>query len=437
MFRFELNDVKIYCLIVLLATCFVRCDDSKRDLSLRSDTDLYLYRMNNEQASERLSSMMYNTTNPDNPVERFKLVHISDIHVSDESIDNNRKDPKNLKEAITFANQNNLKINALAATGDFIDYSSKKNALSFLQSFFDNLYSVNNTIPTFPCYGNHDSNTKDGEKESYINTSELYNAFDNRGNYSLQKENRKNYYYADVPNPMGGVIRFIALDMLDQPGNFYNTLFNAIYSQEQINWLGNVALQKDMTDGHSVVVLTHYPFQSRWGRHLQASTFVHEWRMIPEIIEAFRTKQNIEKSYKAHSVPAGTSEYINTNFDFSVTPGEFICHLAGHIHFTEIYPIERLSNQSVILPPQLMLIGPNMLPNGRKEFHGSTDYQGIGAVNNSFCIYAIDTNEKKIYATYFGSKPLAYEVSEEIKVLPYMNSFSEETFEFSKIENSH
>lgn len=86
--------------------------------------------------------------------------------------------------------------------------------------------------------------------------------------------------------------------MLDQPGTEYNTRIYAYYSQEQINWLGNIALKKGITDQHSIIILNHYPFQaysSKANTYLCDGDFVHPWFMIPEIIEAYRSRSSISK----------------------------------------------------------------------------------------------------------------------------------------------
>ncbi|MDR1335657.1 MAG: hypothetical protein LBK22_02375, partial [Tannerella sp.] len=52
------------------------------------------------------------------PNNIFTLVHISDAHLSPWSSNNKPGNPSNLIEAVRFANDPELKIHALAATGD-------------------------------------------------------------------------------------------------------------------------------------------------------------------------------------------------------------------------------------------------------------------------------------------------------------------------------
>lgn len=399
-----LNEIKVYFCFILFVFTYTGCGDKNElEYTLRSDTNEYYYNINKADAANRVKSIMYATGEADllssSPSERFKLIHISDAHLSNASSDNNYKNPNNLIEAVTFANQPDLRINAMVATGDHINDNSKYIASLFMESFVQNLYK-DNTVPTFACFGNHDSNMMGHYKNYYFSTPELFNFFYNKVNYPLQQENGTNYYYADVANPMGGYIRFIALDMLDQPGNEINTLYNVVYSQKQINWLADVALKKGMTEQHSVVILTHFPFQPKWGHYLCDGDYIHSWKIVPEIVEAFRTKQAIQRDY---SSKFDSFKTIQVDADFTNTPGEFICHLGGHAHITAQFEITGLSNQSEELLPQQMLLCTNMSPSEIGTVYNKVPRRSKSLSNNSFCIYAIDTIEKKIYITFFGA----------------------------------
>jgi predicted MPP superfamily phosphohydrolase len=358
--------------------------------------------VNNKQAVDRLASVMYNKTDSANPVERFKLVHISDVHVSAWSVDNNYKSPNNLIESVTFANQTELRINAMVATGDHISGGTKREALAYLNSFYTHLYT-DNRIPTFPCYGNHDSNMDIHLQNEYLNSAELANAFNNKGNYSLQRPAGKSYYYADVRNPMGGFIRFIALDMTDQPANQYNTLINAVFSQEQTDWFANVALKQGMTGEHSVIVLTHYPFQSYKNdasTYLIDGNFIHTYKLFPEIIEAFRSRSSIQKTYGNIRKPLNT---CTVDYDFSESKGEFICYLGGHAHVFALFDVEGLDNANEQLLPQRMILCTNQAASNAGVVFSNVRRENAGISSNGFNLYSIDTRERKIYITYFGA----------------------------------
>ncbi|MDR3142947.1 MAG: metallophosphoesterase [Tannerellaceae bacterium] len=393
------KEISVFLLFVL---CFIitGCDD--KPYTLRSNDYEFYYMVNNRQAAARLASFMYNKTGTADPVERFKLVHISDVHVSDWSVDNNYKSPKNLTESVKFANQSELRINAMAATGDHISGGIKSGALLYLNSFYTHLYT-DNRIPTFPCYGNHDSNMGERLQKEYLSSAELANAFNNKGNYSLQRPAGKNYYYADVKNPMGGFIRFIALDMTDQPAFQYNTMKEAAFSQEQIDWFANVALKQGMTGQHSVIVLTHYPFQSYRSdasTYLIDGNFIHTYKLFPEIVEAFRSRSSIQKTFENIRQP---SETCTVDYDFSESEGEFICYLGGHAHVFAVFDVGGLSNANEQLLPQRMILCTNQAASEAGVVFNSVHREVNGISSNSFTVYSIDTRERKIYVTYFGS----------------------------------
>ena len=225
----------LYLIYVIIVLPFaVACRDTEDNLTvstLRSDIHDYLYTINNSEATQRLDSIMYNKTDTDKIYERFKIVHISDPHISAISTNNNYTNPINLKQSVTFANQSKLKINALIATGDFISNSSRKDAILFMESFTKHFYEGNH-IPSFICTGNHDCNMIEKVSKNYISKEKIHSIL-----FPKQTQTNQNYFYADIPNPQGGTIRIISLDMLDQPGTEYNTRIYAYYSQEQINWL--------------------------------------------------------------------------------------------------------------------------------------------------------------------------------------------------------
>ena len=227
----------------------------------------------------RVKSIMYNENDTKQIYERFKIVHVSDPHLSKYSISNNTSWPINLIQSVDFANQSELRINAMTVTGDFISNGKKSDAISYLNSFKNYIFQ-NNWIPTLLCNGNHDCNYKENEPDYFINKDEI--------NRILYPETN-NYYYRDIANPQGGKIRFIALDMLDQSELQYNTLFYTYYSQEQINWFGEIALKENLSDNDHIIILNHYPFAPYSSGNetlLCDGDYIYSWKMIPEIIEA-------------------------------------------------------------------------------------------------------------------------------------------------------
>ena len=412
-----------YLLIILCILVGYSCDDkmTKEEYERLAQNN---YSQNNVIAQKRLKSIMFHDENMN--IERFKIIHISDSHVSAKSNSSNHyENPRNLKEAIAFANQDSLYINALVCTGDLIDNGKKEDAFKFMSSFFNSFYN-NNSIPSFPLFGNHDSNiiynrvNKTSNED--LRKTELHSNFNNKGNYDLQRPHGENYYYADVANPMGGTIRIIALDMLDQEGTEYYTQDTVIYSDKQVQWFCETALKENMTSAHSVIVLNHYPFARMcWGdgsTYLDWGDFVHPWNMIPEIVEAFREKIPIAKTYQNRQI----KDSIIINTDFTSTPGEFICYMGGHAHVTARFDIAELENSTGNLLPQKMLLCSNMSPSEVGTMYNRVKREPYSLSDNSFCIYAIDTKEKKIYITFFGAympEGMTNRECSEIQVISY------------------
>jgi hypothetical protein len=238
-----------------------------------------------------------------------------------------------------------------------------------------------------------------------ITKADTYNNITSRINYPIRHSGTENYYYADVANPTGGKIRLIGLDILDQDSPRYNTQSHAILSQRQIDWFSGTALKEGMTSGHSVIVLIHYPLtEDPEIRKYVYNWFVYDWRVIPEIVEAFRGKTCLSKTY-ANSMDASDSLLVDVSY--ADTPGEFICYLGGHIHTYLDFEITDIGNVNPLLPKQIMIISNNMSPSDRnvKSF---IERSNLGLSNNSFNIYEIDTYSKTIYVAFFGAPGLYY-----------------------------
>ena len=393
-----------YLFLSLLWIC-CGCENTLDGLSLRSDQNERFYWGNNAAASERVAKIMYNESNGSRS-ERFKIVHISDVHISSWSPSNHYVLPINLRQSVQFANQPELRINAMAVTGDFISYGKKSEAKAYMKSFASSL-KQDNFIPYVICTGNHDSNIGAQEDRSPIMSTLFYKPeitnllFTNNQN-SYKRIPNENYYYKDFSNPQGGTIRMIALDMIDQPSDVYNTLNYAHYSQEQINWLSNVALREGMTSSHSVIILNHYPFQhhdSGASTYLCDGDYVHPWYMIPEIVEAFRGHTTLTKTYPNQF----GGEDIHVDADFTNNTATFICYLGGHIHANAYFEIKGLSNEQMNLPKQKMIICTNQAPSEAGTVYNRVKREEDSLSSNSFCIHAIDTQEHKIYITFFGA----------------------------------
>ena len=410
----------LICNIVFLIvlTIWVGCEDEEADLRLRNSENEVYYWENNKLAAQRFATIMYR--HDGRRTERFKMVHISDSHLSSWSFSNNYKLPINLLQSVKFANQQELKINTIVATGDLISNGKKEEAIDYMRSFVSNFY-MENYIPSFLCTGNHDSNSIDYIKNSFLYKNEVNRIMFSATNYRINRPFGENYYYSDVPDPQGGVMRIISLDMLDQTASEYNTLFYASFSQAQVDWLAEVALKEGMTDRHSVIILSHYPFQcydQNATTYLCDGDFVHSWNMIPEIVEAFRTHSSLNKNYPNK---LNKNDSIHVNFDFSGCQGEFVCYLGGHAHCSAYFNVIGLSNESSNFQPQKMLLCTNQAPSESGVIYNRVVRKEGSTSSNCFSIYAIDTKEKNIYVTFFGAyKPSNDQDYPGVFSIPYL-----------------
>lgn len=390
-------------LILLILTLF----------SCNKDNSEEWFAQNSTESLTNLNKIMYGTNNKDenatstlkndNTYERFKIVHISDIHLSDFTMDNKYDNPTNLKQAIAFANLQECQINALVASGDFINTTEKddkQTAIKYLKSFTSTFFSFNNTVPSFLCTGNHDTNMLTDFSSNYISKQELHAILFEKNNYTYHQIPGENYYYADVPDGNGNIIRFIALDNTDQKDFTYNSLHVSCITQKQVDWLINIALKENMTDKHSVIIINHHPLQAYskdqstymcTGEHLYKET------LVPSIINAFIQKKNFKATYNTAQSPFGT---IHVDAEFENCKGDFICYLGGHTHTQAHFEVMCDTPQA---SKQIMLLANTMAPDMQNNNYGYIARDKNSTSSNSFSIYAIDTNEKKIYITYFGA----------------------------------
>ena len=398
----------IYLLCILLA-----CSKEHPEIELNNKSIEDAYMQNNIEASKRFQSIAFDTTNIDEPRERFKIVHISDAHLSAYSASNHYTNPNNLIESVRFANQPELRVNAILSTGDNISNAPFGSASKYMGSFFEHLYEKN-SIPTFSCYGNHDCNTDNVDFSQALNYPLLL--------HHIIQESGTNeiYFYKDLKNPMGGTIRIISLNMLDQHVIKHSMFMRAVYSQEQIDWLGDVALKEGMTENHSILILNHFAFQptrADLSTFLRDADFLHQWYVVPEIVEAFRMRKSIKKvfpSLQNVEIP------LQVDFDFTNSSGDFICYLGGHNHAYATFEIKGYENESSELKPQQMILATNMAPTDMGRAYNQVERIDNTTSSNAFNLYALDTKERKLYITFFGAhKPKGKPDYPSIQVLNY------------------
>lgn len=398
--------LKSYILYIFLAIGLLITPGCGNELDDARDNFL----ANCEVATQYLDSIMYGSTTSTQsdlknglPFERFKIVHISDMHVSSWTADDNYKEPQNVSEAVTFANIPEMRINALIATGDFISNNEKTThsvAYDYMNGFFNSFYSSDNAIPSFVCTGNHDSNMLTDNTDYYLSKSDMHSLLFSKTNYDLTQPADENYYYTDLTDSNGETFRIIALDNADQEAFDYNSMHYVCFTQTQVDWLINTALTENMTDNHHVIILNHHPFQpySKTAETYMASgTHLYSEKMIPDIINAYIQKGSVQRNYKTCIAPKQT---ITVNADFSAAKGEFVCYLGGHVHTSASFEVPCNDSST----KQIMLLANTLSPDLQNNNYSYTYRKKSSQSSNSFSIYAIDTQEQKIYITYFGAK---------------------------------
>ena len=378
--------------IVFLVFALCGCSDEDKD------EEITVFRINTDEATLRLQQIAYGRDS----VERFKMVHLSDPHLSSWTADNHYTSPKNLKEAVEFANLADPKINAVAATGDFISNteettaSDAKDYMSALISFLFN----GNVVPSFVCTGNHDANTLTDNTDYYLSKQDINALLFKKTNRPLHQPLGENYYYADLDNPQGGTIRIIALDNTDRESLEYNPMNISCITPKQVDWLINTALKEGMTSGHHVIILNHHPLQpysKDLSTYMCSGTHLYSEKMIPDIINAFIKKESLSRKYKTTRQPYTVLE---VEADFTGVPGEFVAYLGGHAHTPAYFEV---SCNDSLQAKQIMLLANTLSPDCQNHNYTEIDRES-NANRNSFFIYAVDTQEGNIYITYFGAK---------------------------------
>lgn len=259
----------------------------------------------------------------------FRFIHISDVHGSTITIEEVNKYCE--KHRCDF----------VILTGDVQPSDAIIDAIN------------KSTIEYLIVPGNHDAYHLDGPgqygfRQSFLNTINSTVIF---------PSDSINYWYKDVEKS-GKKLRIIGLDQFESDS--FSNSYLAVMTQQQIDWFIGILEKSRDIDG--VMVLIHMGFgNSKKGQRdtTYINDFISEYShsypnaydfygpedpyMIPEIMDAFISGTNIDKTYNAHSRIA---HRIRTHFADS---GRFVGFFGGHLHWDEI---EYLSD----FPSQLQLL---------------------------------------------------------------------------------
>lgn len=344
---------------------------------------------------------------------RFNIIHSTDYH-------NGFGQISEMLKVI----QSRYLIRALIDTGDNTNgyginqtngaVTPKADVLASLRQGRDLL--LQSPVPVLTSLGNHDANGNTGN--AYPSTYQVaLTKADQWDNYFAamaaaypatiygDAANYRHFSYTDF-SVYWGKIRVIMLDSLDvnnavdANGNLvYNLQSQDVYSQAQIDWLVNDAL--NVPADTQVIICNHFPFtptvgiankvDGAWDSLLIDGTFPQGWRMIPEIVRAWKNRASLTRTYP----DTVGNQPITVAADFSSIPSscDFIAFLCGHTHYKWAQKVPDF--------PEITMVMEDTLGNIGTAF--SRVAMVANTVNNiAFSMLSIDGVQRKIYRTAYG-----------------------------------
>lgn len=275
----------------------------------------------------------------DDSYDRANFVFFTDSHIDfmnpDACMDN-------LKRTIAFSNESPIKFDAVINAGDAITpFYEQDKSLPLLNAkmFFDE--AKKSKSPFLFAKGNHDVNCWWNKPENVFTDSDYSNLFywfseETYGTVHQKKSNgfRSTWNYYDVDKHK---IRIICVDFQDidktvtnEKGHVKYSGANGFYvSNEQMNWIANVALNFDDKadkDWGVIIVCHHFPQDN--------PDYENAGEKLLDICVAFNNGDTYENHYKNE---------LNSFFDIDVNADytrykdlekkpHIICWLMGHIH---------------------------------------------------------------------------------------------------------
>lgn len=357
--------------------------------------------------------------------DRFVLLHISDNHVGNTSTS---FPARNLSELTNISND--TKVDVVVNSGDMTIGGSSTLTRDDVNVMFDNFTDLSTdielqSIPIIATLGNHDANDISTALIAHATTKadqwdHVFEAIKNKYPAIVWGDStgKKHYHYYDVTKG-SYTLRIIALDSLDHADyvtgdESYECQWCEVYSQEQIDWLCETALNVPSSN-YGVIIVNHFPFAPRrnsgyseeWPA-LNDGTFAQGWTMIPEIVEAWQNRTTIQKTFTDAKLGLNN---ISVDADFSQIPANamFVCYMTGHTHSKNAYTVKEENGVSF---NQLMLCEDSSGQQGN-ALNRAYKYDD-GIQNTAASQVTIDMAERKIYRTAYG----AYQHCSEMQQFP-------------------
>ena len=369
------------------------------DMSPKELTNKHKYDRMVEEVTTNLKRLAYD----ENGNKLLTIAHASDIHPRGTNYQ------RNTEECISYCNANQDVLDALLFTGDYSNGGQGRLIWWATQEMECVLPIMDKaTLPLYVLTGNHDDNInltsgrpavssgvdpKNAELY-YINSADRYAWL--IGPY-LEKFNPMEanpevcYYKVDFEEYK---IRVVFIDAMDCPMIFENGYLKYIpglfYNQTQLEWFYNTLMSTPKDYG--VIVVTHGPFISGYER----ATYAQGASLIPSIIDAFKQGTVYE-----HDWTYDQDARISTKFRFDFTShgkGDFICYLAGHIHYRRANT-SYFNDQLVITAPALYQADMSEMTRKGSSLDRFRDTTTI----NSFNLMSVDQVSRKIFLTSYGA----------------------------------
>ena len=338
--------------------------------------------------------------------ERFRIVHLSDIHQCNE----------NLVEALEVAGP---RVHAALNTGDDANgvYSADAETVrKELDASVGKVMEVN-TLPFLQVPGNHDV-TGITKKEYFDRVATAVGNFCPKVVWG-DAEGHRSYGYVDFTDKSyNGNFRIIMLDPFDYDDGMFETRYkfiSAVFSQKQMDWFADVLVDA-ASKGLSVITMMHYSFGDSTIFNEQTAnpdaTFCQDPFMIPDIIDAVQHQGKLNKKFKD---AAGVHD-VHIKRDFSDVPKlDFIVHLFGHIHSKNNYQCQRADGKKY----DMLMLGESSLGISGTALNKKHVERGTLA-GIAFSALEIDVFEKAIYRVSYGVY-LNYDMSDRFRTtkIPY------------------
>ena len=252
-----------------------------------------------------------------------------------------------------------------------------------------------------PAIGNHDINAYYGNQVNLVLSKQeqrdniLNNAMLNTLS-TVFKTSQCCYFYKDYISP-DYKVRMIVLDQYEIPELVENNLYKYTmyqgknYSNTQLNWLCNEALNLPSSDYH-VIIVNHEGLVGN-------STYNDSYECLRQIIDAFSTQGNVNMVSNVldfeYNIDVDFSQINNFN-------GNFIMCLYGHIHEPSVDNITINTRQynNIRTIATGLVYGYNKIESSGTEETAS--------------VLVVDTLERRIYILRYGNPCDCYGVG-----LPY------------------